>query len=310
MGEVRIYAPASIGNIGPGFDVLGMAITNLGDVVEARKKRSPGVELIKITGDGGRLPDDPAKNTAAIAAAKVLKRIGAKSGMNISVQKGVPFPSGLGSSAASAVAGGVAANALFGSPLPPAEVLELCTEAEAAVSGGYFADNTGAAFHGGAIVSSVRDGKLNVVKLGSIPDLAIVVATPDFPMPTKKSRAVLPSKVPLHDFVANMANTAMITAAFCQKDLQLFGSSIDDRIVEPARKKLIRGFDDVKSAALGLGALGCSISGGGASVFAVASRMDPICRIGEAMKLAFRAHGVESEIHLCAIDKKGARSVR
>ncbi len=309
MQTVRVYAPASIGNIGPGFDVLGLAVTNLGDVVEARRRRSPGVSIIDIKGDGGKLPVDPAKNTASIAAAKVLERIGAKGGANIVIEKGVPFPSGLGSSAAGAVAGGVAANLLFGDKLPKDELLLACTEAEAAVSGGFFADNTAAALFGGCVVSSFSDGKFKLARLGGIPDAAIILATPEFPMPTKKSRAVLPKTVPMKDFVSNMANTALIVAAFAKKDAALFGSCIDDRIVEPARRKLIPGFDDVKAAALGAGALGCSISGGGASIFAVARKGLPLDRIGEAMKRAFKNNGLESKIHICNIDTRGARAI-
>ncbi len=311
MQQVRVYAPATIGNVGPGFDVLGLAITNLGDIVEARRKRGFGVEILKIEGEGGdQLPRETDRNTASIAALKVLERIGARGGVNLIIEKGIPFPSGLGSSAASAVAAGVAVNMLYGEPLACEEVLEACTEAEAAVSGGYFADNTGAALYGGCIVSIANGGRLKVVPLGSIPDITVIVATPDIPMPTAKSRAVLPEVVPMKDFVINMGNAANMVAAVLKKDVDLFGRSIDDRIVEPARRGLITGFDAVKKAALDRGALGCSIAGAGASVFAVAHRKAAVCKIGEDMKLAFKDNGVEAKIHVCNIDRKGARMLR
>lgn len=310
MERVRVFAPATIGNIGPGFDVLGMAVTGLGDTVEAVRRKKPGVGIIEISGRCGNLPLDPDGNTASIAARKVLERIGAKTGVDLKIEKGVPFPSGLGSSAASAVAGGMAANVLFGEKLSDEGLLVACTEAEAEVSGGFFADNTAAALFGGAVVSFAENGKVMAVPLGSIPDAVIILAVPDFPMLTKKSRAVLPKKVPLRDFVANMANAAAIVAAFARRDVELFGRSIEDRIVEPARKKLIPGFDDVKAVAMERGALGCSISGGGATVFAVANRKAACATIGLGMKKAFKKHGVESEIHVCRIDRKGARVLR
>lgn len=309
MKEITVYAPASIGNIGPGFDVLGVAISNIGDWVTATKKRGPGVEILSIEGDGGKLPLDPTMNTASIAAANVLARIGAKEGLNLKIKKGVPFPSGLGSSAASAVAGAVVAARAFGDPLSMEDILRLSTEAEAAVSGGFFCDNTAAALYGGGIVSRIDGDEIHIIKLGSIPAAVIVIAQPDFPMPTKKARKVLPKKVDLHDFVWNMGAAASITAAFLKKDATLFGRSVDDRVVEPARAKLIPGFADVKSAALNAGALGCSISGAGATIFAVTDSKSAPEKIGQSMKKAFKKNGLAAKIHICSIDARGARAV-
>ncbi len=240
----------------------------------------------------------------------MLEKIGAKEGLNIEITKGVPFPSGLGSSAASAVAGGYAANYIFGEKLTRNELLQLCTEAEEEVSGGFFADNTAAALFGGAVVTRIAEGRITAIPLGGPADAVIIVAQPDFPMPTRESRAVLPEKIALEDFVANMGATAAITAALCKKDTKLFGESIVDRVIEPARAGLIKGFSDVKKAALARGALGCAISGGGASVFAVADSKAPADRIGQAMKKAFADNGAPAAIHICSIDRRGARILR
>jgi homoserine kinase len=311
MQRVKVFTPATIGNIGPGFDVLGMAITNLGDIVEARRKRGPGVEILRIEGEGAEnLPYEAENNTAGMAALKVLERIGTRGGVNLVIEKGIPFPSGLGSSAASAVGAAFAVNLLYGEPLSYAELLEAATEAEAAVSGGFFADNTAAALYGGVVITFTENGKIRATPLGTIPATTIVVATPEIPMPTKRSRGVVPESVPIRDFVANMAAAATMAAAGCMKDPELFGRSMDDRIVEPARKSLITGFDDVKAAALAKKAFGCSIAGAGASIFALANRESPVCRIGEAMKLAFKKNGIESKVHICNMDKRGARMIR
>lgn len=311
MQQARVFAPATIGNVGPGFDVLGLAVTNLGDIVEARKTRSPGIEIIRIKGDGAdKLTLETENNTAGIAANAVMERIGAPGGATLVIEKGIPFPSGLGSSAASAVAAAAAMNYLFDEPLSKEDVLAAATEAEAAVSGGFFADNTAAALYGGVVVTHCENGDIRAMPLGWIPNTTIVIATPEIPMPTAKARAVLPKKVPMDDFVANMANTAMMAGAVAKRDAYAFGKSVDDRIVESARKKMITGFDDVKAAALRRGAFGCSISGAGATVFAVCHRNSAYCRIGEAMKLAFRDNGIECRIHVCNMDKKGARLIR
>ena len=310
MREATVYAPASIGNIGPGFDVLGVAVSNLGDLVTATRKREPGVEIISIENECRELAAEPEKNTSSLAAMKVIERIGAKEGLNLRIRKGVPFPSGLGSSAAGAVAGGLAANLVFDEALSQEELLEACTEAEAKVSKAYFSDNTAAALYGGGVLTRVLAGnKIETVKLGNIPKAVIILATPDFPMFTKKSREVLPKEVPIGDFVWNMGAAAQIVAAFLKKDVALLGRAIEDRIVEPARKALIPGFDEVKRIALEKGALGCSISGGGPSVFAVADSRAPADEIGYAMKRAFKNHDVNARIHICSIETKGARMV-
>jgi len=310
MDEVKVYAPASIGNIGPGFDVLGVAISGMGDVVRAGTQDKPGVEIIKIKNDGGKLPLDPGENAAAIAAARVLEKAGSYRGLSMIIEKGVPFPSGLGSSAASAVAGGFAANCLCKKPLDEEELLHICTRAEASVSGAYFADNTAAALHGGGVVTRIVDGRCEAVPMGGIPDAMLVIARPDFPMPTKESREVLPKTVSMENFVANMGAASAIVAAFCRRDTRLLGRSIDDRVVEPARAKLIPGFEDIKKAALEAGALGCSISGGGPSVFAVSTSDGPVEDIEKEMKQAFNNAGLKCEMHICSMDIKGARILK
>ena len=309
MDEVKVYAPASIGNIGPGFDVLGLAVSGMGDVVRAALQDKPVIEIVSIKNDGGRLPLISEENTVSIAAKKVLDAAACEKGLTLVIEKGVPFPSGLGSSAAGAVAGGFAANRLLGDPLAQDELLHLCTEAEAAVSGAYFADNTAAALLGGGVVTRHVDGRCEATPLGGIPDAAIVLATPDFPMPTKESRNVLPKTVSMENFVYNMGAAAAVTAAICRRDTQLLGRSIDDRIVEPARAKLIPGFPEVKKAALDAGALGCSISGGGPTLFAIVRSGGPVDAVGDAMKKAFKDAELNSSIHICGMDIKGARQL-
>lgn len=305
--RVAVFAPASIGNIGPGFDVLGMALAGLGDTVEARVIPGGKVVIRDIEGDGGSLPKDARNNTAGIAATRVLKHIGMKSGVELRLRKNIPG-NGLGSSAASAVAGGFAVNALFGSPLSKTDLLLPCAAAEASVSGGYFLDNTAASLFGGINVTNPMTK--TAVPLGGLPGAIIVVATPRLMLLTARSRKVLPKRVPLPAMIANLSRACAIVAAVGTGDVGLFGRSIVDVVVEPKRAPLIPGFLSVKRAALKAGALGCSISGAGSSVFAVTDEKSRAAVIGDAMRRAFRRVRLECVVTVTTVDSGGARAVQ
>lgn len=304
MNKIKAFAPASIGNIGPGFDVLGMAITGLGDTVTAEKIKGRDVVIKEIKGSDGAIPMEADRNTAGIAAMRVLKLIKAKQGVALTLQKNIPG-TGLGSSAASAVAAAMAVNALFRGRLKPEELIDPCAAAEHSVSGGYFIDNVAASLLGGIIVSNAA--KREAFSIGTLPDLVVVVVTPGHSVLTKISRAVIPDKVPIDLMVSNMASTATMVAAVAQKDACRFGEAIQDVIIEPARGHLIPGFPDVKAAALKAGALGASISGAGASVFAVTNRKTYAKKIALAMQKVFGQHGITSIATVCRIDRRGAR---
>ncbi len=304
---VTVFAPASVGNIGPGFDVLGMALAGLGDTVRARRIPERRVAIREIRGDGGKLPTDARKNTAGIAAAKVLRLLKADAGVELILEKNIPG-NGLGSSAASAVAGGFAVNALFGAPLSKPDLLLPCAAAEAAVSGGYFLDNAAASLFGGVNVTNPETRE--VVSLGGLDGAIIVVATPRYQLLTSRSRKVLPKRVSLAAMIANCSRACAIVAAVAKQDPNIFGRSIVDVVVEPARAPLIPGFAAVKRAALKAGALGCSISGAGSSVFAVTTDKALGERIGDAMHRAFERARLECVVTVTTIDPGGARVIQ
>jgi homoserine kinase len=180
--------------------------------------------------------------------------------------------------------------------------------AEAAVSGGFFADNTAPALLGGATLTRCRE-PLDVIRLGSIRDLVIVIVTPDFTVTTKHARAILPELIPLTAFVENMANSCLMVAAFTKDDINLLGRCINDVVIEPVRASLIPGFYDVKRAALQSGAYGCSISGAGPSVFAVTDNVSKADYIGRAMKEAFRARSIACTRYIAKVENDGAKVV-
>ncbi len=305
MKKVSVFAPASIGNIGPGFDLLGMAIAGMGDTVTATRSRNPGVTISKITG-GGRLPTAPDQNTAGIAAQAVLTRLNAKEGISLMLRKGV-LGTGLGSSAASAVAAAYAANLLFGKKLTRSELIPLAAVAESKVSGGFFLDNIGPSMMGG--ITWNNPFTKEVVPLGVIKEAIVVIAVPDFPLLTRESRKRLPTEISMAQFISNMAYASMMAWAVAKNDVVRFGQSIQDIVAEPVRAPLIKGFAAVKKGALDAGALGCSIAGAGASVFAITDNAKKAVKIGAAMLAGFWRHKVTAKIIITSIDKRGAREI-
>lgn len=300
-------APATIGNIGPGFDVLGLAVKDLGDTVEARCI-DEGIRITEVQSDwpGVELSTNPDKNTAGIAARETLRAMRVTGGVELSLHKGLPLGSGLGSSAASAAAAAFAVNHLYGNRLSREELILPATRAEAAVSGGFFADNTAPSLLGGATLTR-SCLPLDVTRIGSISKLVLVLVTPHLVILTREARAMLPDTVPMQDFIFNMANTSLITAAFAKDDYSLFARSLNDVVVEPVRSRLIQGFDQVKENALKAGADGMSISGSGPTVFAITDNPSRAHFIEDAMVRTFREVGVESTSWITEVDGDGAR---
>ena len=309
MKWVKVFAPATIGNIGPGFDVLGLAVKKIGDIVEARKARQ-GVKISSITyaGPNVKLSTDPRKNTAGIAALETLKILNIEGGVELRLKKGLPLGSGLGSSAASAVAAAFAVNHLYGNKLTKEDLILPATVAEEAVSGAFFADNTAPALLGGATLTRSCI-PLDVTKIGSIKKLKIILVTPEMVILTKDARKILPKKIHMKDFIFNMANTALITAAFAKDDYALFSRSLNDAVIEPVRSKLIKGFNRVKENALKAGADGMSISGSGPTLFAITDKLSKARRIEDAMVGTFKRLGIKCSSIITEVDSVGARLV-
>jgi len=307
--RVRAFAPASIGNLGPGLDVLGCAVTGAGDSVTVEWCDASGVVLR----DPGHpeLPTDPALHSSAIAAGAVLRQAlggGTRppaAGIALTVKKDLPLSAGQGGSAASAVAGAVAANALCGSPLPTEALLDACLLAESTVAGRHL-DNLAPSLLGGICLVRSMD-PIDVVRL-SVPDgLFIVLAYPSQRLRTADARAVLPAVVDRATALHQAAQVGAIVAALASGDMALLGRAIDDRIAEPARARLIPGFRDAKAAALTAGALGASISGAGPTTFALAGDLACAQAVAVAMEGAFASQAITSSVRVCEVDRVGAR---
>ena len=304
----RVHAPGSIGNIGPGLDVLGCALTGAGDVVELSFSDEPSARGLRIVESGhSELPTDPNRHAAAIAAMAVLRAASQRvdHGLVMRVTKGLPLAGGQGGSAASAVAGAVAMNVLLGSPLDERALLAAALDAEATVAGRH-ADNVAPALLGGVVLVRSAD-PLDVVPLPFPPNLRVVLVHPEQRLRTAEARAVLPAFVARALFVQQSANIAAMVAAFASGDLDLLRRALDDRIAEPARAPLLLGFNEAKKAALAAGAAGCSISGAGPTSFAFAPDERTAARVAESMCAAYASQYVRATARVERIDPRGAR---
>ncbi len=289
---VRAFGPASLSNLGPGFDAIGLCIAGIGDYVEARLDETSGLRIESITGDGGLLPLDPACNTVTIAARVVWDRLEVSQGIVFRIKKQVPFGSGIGGSAASAVAGAWATNLLFGSPLSKEALMEAVLLAEEIASGGRHGDNVLPALFGGLIlVSSSDPSRYRQIPLPAPLSIALII--PEVQILTKAAREMLPKQVGLRDAVHNAAELAFMIDACRSGDWETVGRCImADRLVEPVRATLLPCYEAVRRAALEAGAFGCALTGSGPAMFAITESPGAAERVQQAMVEASRRAGI------------------
>ena len=305
ISSVTVKAPSSTANLGPGFDVFGLAINAFFDEVTLTKKQN-GVTI--ITEDN--IPSDPNSNTAGLVVKNMMKKFKIKGGIEIRIKKGIPAGFGMGSSAASAAAAAVAFDKLFKLKLGKNSLTEFAGSGEKASAGSIHYDNVAASVLGGFVI--VKTNPLEVISVEPPMDLRMCIATPKISVPKKKtkvSRKVIPEKIKMTDSTLNLSNASMIVAGFMKKDSKMIGNSIQDVIVEPARQHMIPGFSKVKQNALKAGAMGVTISGAGPSVIAFATKSSNLKKICNAMSKGFASASTECTVIICvpskgAIDKK------
>ncbi len=304
MDRATAYAPGSTSNVGPGFDCLGIAVAGLGDRVTATRAGQPGVHVLSVS--DARIPREAARNTAALAAAEVLRQLGRETdGVELVIQKGLPLSGGLGGSAASAVAGAVATNALCGGALGEAELLHCAIEAEGVVAGRH-PDNAAPSLLGGAVVVLGTD-PLRYARLSVHPSLRFVFVTPAYGVLTAEARAVLPASVSRADAVRQAASLAGLVLGLERGDGDLLRASIHDRVAEPSRIPLYPGFARAREAARAVGAFGVAVSGAGPTLLAVVPESLAEA-VGRAVALAYESEGIcVSAVHDSGVDAQGAR---
>ena len=287
--SVMVRAPSSTANLGPGFDVFGLALDAFYDEITLDKtnksvgRNRPWHGVRILTADD--VPKDPQQNTAGLVIKAMKQKFKIKSGIEIGIKKGIPAGFGMGSSAASAAAAALAFNKLFNLKLDNKTLIKCAGIGEKASAGTIHYDNVAASLLGGFVI--VKTKPFEVIRLEPPKDLVLCIAIPQLKVPKKKtkvSRAVIPKTVKLSDLTANLSNAANIVSGFLIKDSELIGRSIQDVIVEPARKHLIPGFSKVKNNALIAGALGVTISGAGPSVIAFCKKSQNLKQIGKSME--------------------------
>jgi homoserine kinase len=309
------FAPATVANVAVGFDILGFAVESVGDLVTVTTTAEPSVTVREVTGAGGadfgpQIPLDPARNTATVGLIALREEQGLGYGFEVSIRKGIALGSGLGGSAASAVASLVAANSLLERPLEADALIAYALLGEQAASGAIHPDNVTPCLLGGlTLVTSVSP--FRCVRLPVPRRILTVIVHPHTRVDTRDARRLLRAEVPLADLVKQTASLAGFVAGCYTDDLELIRESLRDHVIEPQRAPLIPAFAEMKAAALESGALGASISGSGPTVFAWVASADAAERARRSMLRALKEHGaVEADSWVTPVSELGARIVR
>ena len=293
--KITVKAPSSTANLGPGFDIFGLAVDAFYDTITLTKKKK-GITI--ITDD--KVPTSPENNTAGLVVKNMKKKLKINEGVEIRIKKGVPAGFGMGSSAASASATAVAFDKLFGLKLGSNTLVEFAGSGEKASAGTIHYDNVAASLLGGFVI--VKTNPLDVIRIDPPRNLRMCIAVPKIDVPKKKtkvSRGVIPKKIKLTDSILNMSNAATIVAGFMSKDSELIGNSIKDVIIEPARQHMIPGFMKVKQNAIRAGALGVTISGAGPSVIAFSKSSADLKKISVSMSKGFASVNTKCQTVIC-----------
>lgn len=305
------FAPATVANVAVGFDILGFPLDAVGDTVTVeRVDPAPGTQpTVTLAGTDGvvsNLPADPERNTATFPLIRLRSDLGLPFGFRVSVRKGIPLSSGMGGSAASSVGALTAANALLPEPLPREDLLKYALMGEELASGSPHGDNAAPCLLGGLTLLRSLD-PVEAIRIPLPEALRVVLVHPHRELDTRSSRGILPRELPLKEYVAQSSRLASFIAACYSGDLDLLARSLKDSLVEPRRAPLIPAFHSVQRAALQAGALGCSISGSGPSVFALCRSDDQAERVRRAMAAAWDAAGVPCDSWTGPVSRSGAR---
>jgi homoserine kinase len=307
--SIQVFAPATVANVVCGFDVLGFAVNEPGDEVIMRITDKPGITISKITGDNGRLPLDPAKNTVSVSVQHYLKSIDRTDiGLDIELHKKMPIGSGLGSSSASTVAGLFAAKTLLGDETDVAKLLPFAMKGEEMACGHGHADNVAPALMGGFVLIRSYD-PLDVIRLPHPKGLYCAIVFPDVDVPTREARQIIRDKIRMKDAVTQWGNIAGLVSGLFMNDIDLIGRSMKDILVEPVRSMLIPDFYKMREMAMEMGAVSFGISGSGPSVFAFTKSEEEAKQIAQKLHGHLAAVGIGSNTYVSDINDQGPKVI-
>jgi homoserine kinase len=307
--EIKIFAPATVANVVCGFDVLGFAVNEPGDEVVMRVTNKPGITISKITGDDGRLPLDPAKNTVSVSVQHYLQSVGRTDiGLNIELHKKMPIGSGLGSSSASTVAGLFAVKTLLGDETDVAKLLPFAMKGEEMACGHGHADNVAPALLGGFVLIRSYE-PLDVIRLPHPPGLYCAIVFPDVDVPTREARQIIRNKILMKDAVTQWGNIAGLVSGLYTQDIDLIGRSMQDVLVEPVRSILIPDFYVMRELAMLAGAVSFGISGSGPSVFAFTRNEETAHKVTQILQKHLTGIKINSNAYVSTINDAGPRVI-
>lgn len=302
---VRVFAPGTVANMGCGFDVMGMTLNGVGDILSVSVSEGDGLVIENRT--AVPLPEELDKNVITPAVRALMKEFGQPRMVEVVVEHKISPGSGIGSSAASSAAAVYALNEALGCPFSPEKLVEFAMEGEKLISGGTpHADNVGPAILGGVVLMRGYE-PLDIVRLPVPDNFFCSVVHPDIMVSTKEARAVLPKDINLRLAVKQWGNVAGVVAGLALKDVYLIGRAMVDSVIEPHRKMFIPGFDELRKKVIDAGALSVNISGSGPSVFAVSPDMDTASRVGEVMSKHFADMGIGSDLYVGTVSNEGCR---
>ncbi|MCX7874537.1 MAG: homoserine kinase [Melioribacteraceae bacterium] len=302
--NIRVLAPATVSNVGPGFDIMGFALNFPVEEMIITLTNKPEIKIKKISGDKNKLPFDITKNTATVAIKKMLDKLNLKIGVELEINKKLNSGSGLGSSAASAVASVFGLNELLNNPFSKNDLLDFALQGEAVASGSIHADNVAPCLFGGFIL--IRSyNPIDLIKIKSPKNLFCTILHPQFAIKTSEARKLIKKNYSLQELLTQTSNAASLVNALLKSDFGLLKRSLNDVVAEPARAKLIPGFYEIKNSAIENGALGCSISGSGPSIFAFSKSIDEAIEIGNVMKIVSSKFTKKNIVYVSSVNNSG-----
>ena len=304
--SIKVFSPATVANVGSGFDILGFALNNRGDIIEAKMNNEKCIRIFNQSGTD--LPLNPLKNVAGVAVQAMLIDLKSEQGFDITFHQKISPGSGIGSSAASSAGSVFAVNELLDNPYTLKELVRFAMQGEKAASGVAHADNVAPALLGGFTLIRSYD-PLDVIQLPSPKNLLCTIAHPDIIVRTEDSRKILTKEILLKDAVIQWGNVAGLVSGLYTNDFELIGRSLQDVIIEPIRALLIPGFDKIKKTVLEAGALGCSISGSGPSIFALGNSEGVAQMVEQTMKKIFNGMDIEVDIFTSTINRQGQKII-
>lgn len=310
MDQIKVFAPATVANVACGFDVMGFALESIGDEITVTKTDTPGLKITEIRGSEG-LPTDPKTNVATVAVQALLNSLGDTSsyGFEFKIIKKVTGGSGLGSSASSSSAAVFAVNKLLNEPFTRQELISFAMEGEKAASGHPHADNVAPSLLGGFTLVRAYN-PLDVIELDYPEELFATIVHPQIEVKTSDSKKILKRQISLTDAVTQWGNVGGLVAGLAKDDYDLISRSMKDVIAEPVRSMLIPLFKEAKQSAIEEGALGCSISGSGPSIFALSKGKSIAGKVASTFKIIYESNEIDANVYVSGINPIGAEVIK